>query len=95
MSQRGRERDINKERYWRDAIRRWESSGRSICGLCREQGLAEVSFSTWRRIIALRDERASSATPVDRVPVFVPLRLPQGRHAQRGPLGSGPRPRWQ
>jgi transposase len=86
MSQRGRERDVNKERFWRGAIRRWQRSGRTIRGFCREQGLSEVSFHAWRRTIAQRDEQVALATaverepierePVEREPVFVPLRLP-------------------
>lgn len=75
MSQRGRERDITKERFWRDAIGRWQRSGQTIRGFCREHGLSEVSFHAWRRTIAQRDEPIHSATPVEREPVFVPLRL--------------------
>jgi transposase len=75
MSQRGRERDVNKEQFWRDAIRRWRRSGQTIRGFCRKQGLSEASFHAWRRTIAQRDEQVPCATPVEREPVFVPLRL--------------------
>jgi transposase len=75
MSQRGRVRDVNKERFWRDALRRWRSSGQTIRGFCRDQGLLEVSFHAWRRTIAWRDEQVPSAMLVEREPVFVPLRL--------------------
>jgi hypothetical protein len=75
MSRRGRERDVGKERYWRDSIRRWQRSGQTIRDFCRERGLSEVSFHAWRRTIARRDEQAGSATASERGPVFVPLRV--------------------
>jgi hypothetical protein len=75
MSQRGRERDVNKERSWRDAIRRWQLSGQTIRDFCRERGLSEVSFHAWRRTIAQRDGNAGPATAIEHVPVFVPLRV--------------------
>jgi hypothetical protein len=75
MSQRGRERDVNKERVWRDAIRRWQASGQTIRGFCREQGLSEAAFHAWRRTIARRDGQAAPATPPERRPTFVPLRV--------------------
>jgi transposase-like protein len=74
MSQRGRERDVDKERVWRDAIRRWHSSGQTIRGFCRQRGLSEAAFHAWRRTIARRDERAVPAASPERRPTFVPLR---------------------
>jgi hypothetical protein len=75
MSQRGRERDAHKERVWRDAIRRWQASGQTIRGFCRERNLSEAAFHAWRRTIARRDGRAAPATSPERRPTFVPLRL--------------------
>lgn len=75
MSQRGRERDVNKERLWREAIRRWQRSGQTVRGFCREQGLSEAAFHAWRRTIARRDEPIASAAAVERKPLFVPLRV--------------------
>jgi hypothetical protein len=75
MSQRGRERDVGKERFWRETFRRWQRGGQTIRGFCRVHGLSEASFHAWRRTIAQRDEQVFSATPPEREPVFVPLRL--------------------
>ena len=75
MSRRGRGRDVNKERFWREAIGRWRRSGQTIRGFCRKQGLSEVSFHAWRRTIAQRDEQVPCATPLNCEPVFVPVRL--------------------
>jgi transposase-like protein len=75
MSQQGRERDVNKERFWRNAIRRWGRSGQTIRGFCREHGLSEAAFHSWRRTIARRDGQVPSATPVEPEPIFVPIRV--------------------
>jgi hypothetical protein len=87
MSHRGRERDVNKERVWRNVIRRWQASGQTIRGFCREQGLSEAAFHAWRRTIARRDNQVPSATPVERRPTFVPLRVtPTPAAAAAAPL---------
>jgi hypothetical protein len=44
MPQQGRERNANKERFWRDVIRRWGRSGQTIRGFCREQGVSDWLF---------------------------------------------------
>ena len=83
MGRRGRERDVVKERFWRDAIRRWGRSGQSIRGFCDGQGLSEVSFHAWRRTIAQRDQQVSRSSPTseaaDRLPAFVPVRVTSAR----------------
>lgn len=79
MSQRGRERDIGRERFWRDVILRWHRSGQTVRAFCDNHGLAEGSFHAWRRTIAQRDRQATAMPTVDRagdnLPAFVPLRV--------------------
>jgi transposase-like protein len=79
MARRGRERDIGKERFWRDVIRRHKRSGQTITEFCHEHHLCESSFHAWRRTIAERDQQTKH-TPMrvgnsDKLPAFVPLRL--------------------
>jgi hypothetical protein len=57
MVQRGRGRDVGKEQFWRDVVRRWQRSGQSIRTFCQEHRLVESSFHAWRRTIAQRDQR--------------------------------------
>ena len=78
MSQRGRERDIGKERFWRDVLLRWQRSGQSIHTFCDHHGLSEGSFHAWRRTIAQRDQQAAGVPAVHGagdLPAFVPLRV--------------------
>jgi transposase len=73
----GRGRDVEKERFWRDAIRRRQHSKQSVRAFCFEQGLSESSFHLWRRIIAQRDQEAVGTRPAGEadLPAFVPLRV--------------------
>jgi hypothetical protein len=78
MARRDRERDPRKERFWRDMIRRWRRSGWTIRAFCAEHRLSEPSFYAWRRILAQRDQQATSAAAwtdgrYDDLPAFVPL----------------------
>ncbi len=69
------QRDMAKERRWRDFVKRHASSGLSVREFCRRERLAEASFYAWRRTIGERDG-ASARSAVDRPraerPAFVP-----------------------
>ena len=54
----------DKEQFWRDMLRLWQSSGQTIRAFCHAQRLSEPSFYAWRRRIS---ERAQ--------PAFVPVRV--------------------
>ena len=79
MLQRGRQRDVGKERFWRDVIRRWQQSSLTVRAFCDEHGHSEVSFHAWRRTIAQRDRQAAGMPVVDggrdHLPTFVPVRV--------------------
>jgi len=51
----GKPRDPQKERFWRQVIRRWHKSGLSAGAFCLENGLSQGSLYAWRRILAQRD----------------------------------------
>jgi len=48
-------RDPEKERAWRQAIKRQAKSGMTIRAFCRSEGLSEPSFHAWRRELNRRD----------------------------------------
>ena len=75
-----------KEQYWRDVILRWQRSGQTVRAFCREHGLTEPSFYSWRRIITLRDQEQpadlsqtadtfTQPAARDNEPTFVPVRV--------------------
>jgi transposase-like protein len=67
-------RDAGKEKLWREAIAKASSSAASIREFCRQRGLKENLFYSWRRELRLRD-----AEGTDR-PGFVELVRPAGRN---------------
>lgn len=54
----GKPRDVQKERFWRRAIRRWRTSRLSVRAYCQQYGLSEANFHAWRRTVAARDAQA-------------------------------------
>ena len=60
----GKPRDPRKERFWRQAIRRWRKSGLSAAAFCLDNGLTEAHFYAWRRTLAARDAESMSFAQV-------------------------------
>ena len=73
-----------RERFWRETMSAWQSSGLSVRQYCRRHDLAEPSFYYWRRELQQRDDgqRASSASafvPVTVLPApTLEVRCPSG-----------------
>jgi transposase-like protein len=63
-----KQRDPQREQFWRDAMAAWQASGLSVRQYCRRHGLAEPSFYHWRRELRQRDIRPAAAAPA-----FVPV----------------------
>jgi hypothetical protein len=62
------ERDVGKERFWRQVVEQWRRSGQKVRAFCAAHDLSEASFYGWRRTIDQRDEAAAK-------PNFVPVRV--------------------
>ena len=65
-----RERDVAKERRWRELLKRQVASGLSVREFCRRESLTESAFYAWRRTVAERD--GESPRPRKSPPAFVP-----------------------
>jgi hypothetical protein len=48
-------RDPEKEKYWRDTIRRWQSSGQNKSQFCQPEKIKLSTFCHWVSVIARRD----------------------------------------
>jgi hypothetical protein len=55
MAKKG-ERDPKRERFWRAALRRQQTSGLTAKEFCRREQLAETAYYYWRRELARRDQ---------------------------------------
>lgn len=74
------QRDLGKERMWREFLACWRRSAQTVSGFCEDQGLPRSAFYHWRRIIAQRDREV--ATPSSAAnhgeadgPAFVPISI--------------------
>ncbi len=63
MSKRGYLRSEEKERYWRDVLRRHGKSGQKVREFCRTEGLKESAFYFWKRTVAERDREKRGGKP--------------------------------
>lgn len=59
-AQREGRRDLGREKFWREIIRKADGSGKSVRGFCSEKGLNESQFYFWRRELELRDREKES-----------------------------------
>ena len=59
MQGKGPLRDLEKEREWRERMRRRERSGESVRAFCRREDLRESAFYAWRRELARRRQATS------------------------------------
>jgi hypothetical protein len=50
-----RQRDPAREQSWRDTLKQFASSGRSVRAFCADRRLTESAFYFWRREIQRRD----------------------------------------
>jgi len=75
----GRERELSKEEFWREALREFAAGGQSVRAFCRARNFSEPSFYAWRRTLAERDEASSRqrASP----PAFVPVHVSPEIHS--------------
>lgn len=83
------ERDLAKERGWRDLVKRQAASGLSVRAFCQREGLSQASFYGWRRTIGQRDGtqriQSPSAQPqLTQSPAFVPIVVTGGPRRETG-----------
>ena len=66
-------RSVEREKFWRDVMSRFDRSGLSARAFCAARGLSEPSFYAWRRILAERDG-GGRTRPAER-PAFLPVMI--------------------
>jgi hypothetical protein len=71
----GAMRSGDRERAWRDVLRRQARSRLSVAEFCRREGLSQPSFYAWRRTITQRDGRRPNHSDSDAPAVFLPVRV--------------------
>jgi hypothetical protein len=82
----GPHRDLGKEKFWREALRQFAASGKSVRGFCSSRGLSEPSFYAWRRTLNQRDALVATGTGSRPLPRHGGVK----RHAKAAPSAPGP-----
>ena len=77
---------VERQAFWRSAIRRQEESGLPVVGFCRREGLHPVTFYGWRR--KLQQERSVAVIEAgaggksgQESPSLIPVRLLEDRES--------------
>jgi len=88
------QRDPVRERFWRQTLSAWRSSGLSVREFCGRRDLTETAFYFWRKELRKRDGERSpppAFVPVSVVPaatLAVEVRCPSG-HVVTVPAADG------
>lgn len=75
----GRRRDIQKEEYWRRAVRAQAASGLTVRAWCVRHRVEARAFYRWRSKLARRDAEKASMS-------FVPVRVSEDAPEHAGPI---------
>ena len=62
----GRERSTDRERFWRDALRRRAASGMTVGDFCAREGLKPTTYHYWQQQIRRRDSDSSANVASDK-----------------------------
>ena len=62
----GRERSSDRERFWRDVLRRRAASGMTVGDFCVREGLKPTTYHYWQQQIRRRDSEASANVASDK-----------------------------
>jgi transposase-like protein len=65
----------DREQFWREAIAAFTSSGQTVRAFCRDRGLHEKRFYTWRRNLGLSPAGRPVSSPSHAPVAFVPVRV--------------------
>ena len=73
-------RDPAKEEHWRETIKAHGASNMSVRAFCRERGVSEHSFHSWRRKLRADEARPSPEFAEEQLQQH-PLAAPMHHHA--------------
>ena len=76
----GHEINGDQEQFWRMAIETWQASGLSVRQFCKDEGLPEPAFYSWRKKFAGgNSERNDQDTPESSA--FIEVAMPKNTSA--------------
>ncbi len=81
MKKQGYGRDLQKEGYWQEVIKRQEQSGRSVMEFCRRESISESAFYRWRSELKQRSASYAAGEQTNKAARFVPVKVAGDNHA--------------
>ena len=82
-------KDVNhcgaqKERYWREIVKRQGQSGGTVREFCRREGVQESAFYWWRRKLLRRSVKRAANEPAHEIARFLPVKVAEDNTASAG-----------
>ena len=71
--------DADQQQFWQMALETFKSSGLSVRQFCKQEGLAEPSFYSWRKRLAKVGEPVADKEEVYQLEPFIQVSLPAER----------------
>ena len=85
---RTKESQADQQQFWQMVIETWRSSGLGVRQFCRQEGLSEPAFYSWRRRLSGDDSQRSRQEGSSPSP-FVQVSIPQNSFVLELVLSSG------
>lgn len=77
----GHKTDSEQQQFWQMAVETWRSSGLSVRQFCRQEGLSEPSFYSWRKKLTNVNKPAPGNPKEPASSDFIKVSLPQSHSA--------------
>jgi hypothetical protein len=72
--------DTDQRQFWQMVLDTFKSSGLSIRQFCKQEGLSEPSFYSWRKRLTQVDESDAVKEEVSQPDPFIQVSLPTEKH---------------
>ncbi len=77
MSKEQKESRNDQQQFWQMVIETWKSSGLSVRNFCKQEGLSEPAFYSWRRKLTQDDEPEVDKQKEPRSSAFIEVSMPK------------------
>jgi len=68
--------ETDSQQFWKMAVEAWQASGMSVRQFCKQEGLSEPSFYSWRKRLAMADKATTDRSVDCPSESFIQVSLP-------------------
>ena len=76
-----RKPDADQQQFWQMVIETWQSSGLSVRNFCKQEGLSEPAFYSWRRKLTKADVPKKDEPKAANSSAFIKVSMPKDNRA--------------